>query len=449
MSSFSRERLEHLEHLIRSRSHIDPSLYDTHNVKRGLRNKNGTGVLVGITTIADVMGYTYVDGEKTPCEGDLSYRGYSILDLVHEGQKEDRFLFEEISYLLLFGALPSQEALADFTDAVAAHRALPPDYLETVIMRLPGENIMNKMMQAVLSLYTFDDAPEDTSTINVLTQSLSLIAKMPLIMAYSYAAKRHYIDDESLIIHRYCPEYSTAENILHLIRPDSQFTKEEAQILDLLLVLHAEHGGGNNSSFATHVVSSSGTDTYSAIATALGSLKGPRHGGANLMVASMLEDIREHVEHLDDEEELTDYLKAILAGEAFNGEGLIYGLGHAVYTLSDPRAVLLKEKARELAAHKGRDEDFAFVERVELLGGELLQERRRTDYPAPANVDLYSGLVFDMLGIPKELYTPLFALARTSGWCAHRLEQIMDGKIMRPAYVTLNTPKDYTPLKSR
>lgn len=449
MSRFSRERLEHLEQLIRSHSHIDRALYDTHNVKRGLRNKNGTGVLVGITTIADVIGYTYVNGEKTPCEGDLSYRGYSILDLVHEGQKEDRFLFEEISYLLLFGELPSQEALADFTDAVAAHRVLPPDYLETVIMRLPGENIMNKMMQAVLSLYTFDDAPEDTSTINVLTQSLSLIAKMPLIMAYSYAAKRHYIDDESLIIHRYCPEYSTAENILHLIRPDSQFTKEEAQILDLLLVLHAEHGGGNNSSFATHVVSSSGTDTYSAIATALGSLKGPRHGGANLMVASMLEDIRANVNDLADEEELTNYLKSILAGEAFHGEGLIYGLGHAVYTLSDPRAVLLKEKARTLASHKQRHEDFAFVERVERLGGELLQERRHTEYPAPANVDLYSGLVFDMLGIPKELYTPLFALARTSGWCAHRLEQIMDGKIMRPAYVTLNTPKEYTPLKSR
>lgn len=435
--------------MIETGSYIAPELYDKYNVKRGLRNKNGTGVLVGITKVADVKGYEYVNGVKTPCEGDLSYRGYSLIDIVKDAEDTGRNIFEEVGYLLLFGDLPNPTTIKMYQELLSELRLLPDKYLEDVILKIPSANIMNKMMQAVLALYTFDETPDDTSTLNVLKQSINLIAKMPSIMAYCYQAKKHYIDDDSLIIHRPKAEYNTAQNILHLIRPDMSFTKEEADVLDILMVIHAEHGGGNNSAFATHVVSSSGTDTYSAIATALGALKGPRHGGANLMVASMIEDIKDHLPRWEDRRALKAYLEKILDGKAFDGKGLIYGLGHAVYTLSDPRAVLLKERAESLAVSKGYEESFALVRAIEEIGGKLLQERQGLDYPTPANVDLYSGLVYEMLNIPKDLYTPLFGLSRTTGWCAHRLEQILDKKIMRPAYVTLNAEKEFIPLEQR
>ena len=444
-----KNRFELFAEIIEEKAKIEPELYDKYKVKRGLRNKNGTGVLVGITRVADVKGYQYVDGEKVPCEGDLSYRGYSLTDIVKNGEARERNIFEEVSYLLLLGSLPNDENLQVYKDTLCRLRPLPDTYLEDVILKIPGRDLMNKMMQSVLALYTFDEKPDDTDTYNVLKQSINLIAKIPSIMAYCYSAKRHYIDEKSLIIHRPKEEYNTAQNILHLIRENSEFTKEEADILDILMVVHAEHGGGNNSAFATHVVSSSGTDTYSAIATAFGSLKGPRHGGANVMVANMVKDIKSHVSRWDDRKVLRSYLEKILEGKAFDEKGLIYGLGHAVYTMSDPRAILLKEKAGELAKMKGFEESFALISDIEEIGGELLKDRRHTPYPAPANVDLYSGLVYEMLDIPHDLYTPLFAVSRTTGWCAHRLEQIMDNKIMRPAYVTLNAPKSFIPLEDR
>ncbi|MDO5301741.1 MAG: citrate synthase [Tissierellia bacterium] len=443
------ERLQHLADKIEASGTIDRALYDHYRVKRGLRYKDGTGVLVGITKVGYVTGYEKVDDKKIPREGDLMYRGYSILDLVGDALEHNRHCYEEIIYLLLFGELPSQQSLRNFKDILNQETYLPEHYLEDVILKTPSPNIMNKMMQSVLALYSRDAEPEDITTMNVLRQSVSLIAKMPLIMSYSYSAKRHYIDGCSLFIHYPDKSKSIAENILHLIRKDSTYTAEEAKILDLMLVLHAEHGGGNNSTFATHVVSSSGTDTYSAIATALGALKGPRHGGANLMADAMLANIRENVRDMENEAELSDYLRRILAGDAFDGKGLIYGLGHAVYTKSDPRALLLKEQARSLAKVKGYEEDLAFVERVERLGGAIVQEKNDTSYPACANVDLYSGLVYRMLNIPLDLYTPLFALSRMAGWCAHRLEQIQDTKIIRPAYVNLGGKKRYKAMDER
>ncbi|MDO5718651.1 MAG: citrate synthase [Tissierellia bacterium] len=443
------KRIEELVEIIKEKSFITPELYDKYKVKRGLRNKNGTGVLVGITKIADVVGYEFIDGVKMPCEGDLKYRGYSLLDIVKDAEENERNIFEEVSYLLLFGSLPNREQLDHYKGLLREMRTLPPSYLEDVILKTPGKNLMNKMMQSVLSLYVYDDCAEDTDTLNVLTQSLSLIAKMPLIMAYSFQGKRHYIDEYSLVIHRPIAEYNTAENILHMIRNNKKFTKEEVDILDILMVLHAEHGGGNNSAFATHVVSSAGTDTYSAITTALGALKGPRHGGANLMAKAMIEDIKENISDWDDREELKLYLEKILKGEAFDRSGLIYGLGHAVYTKSDPRAVLLKERAEKLSKIKGYEDSFALISAIEEIGGKLLTERRKIDYPTPANIDLYSGLVYEMLDIPQELYTPLFGLSRTTGWCAHRLEQIMDKKIMRPAYISLNAPRQFVKLEDR
>lgn len=308
---------------------------------------------------------------------------------------------------------------------------------------------MNKLQRAVLALYSYDEDPDNTSIINVMRQSISLIAKMPLIMAYSYRAKKHYIEDESLVIHKPKEEYSLAENILHLIRDNKEFTKEEASILDMMLVLHAEHGGGNNSAFATHVVSSTGTDTYSAISTALGSLKGPRHGGANLMVTSMIDDIKENVKDYDNEAKLTAYLNKILDGEAFNNQGLIYGIGHAVYTLSDPRSILLKEKAEKLAMTSNYEREFNLIKNIEEIGGKLVSERAGKSYPTAANIDLYSGIVYEMLGIPRDLFTPLFGVSRTAGWCAHRIEQVLDSKIMRPAYVTLHDEKKYEPIENR
>lgn len=428
--------------IIKEKTYIDPSLYDKYNVKRGLRNQDGTGVLVGITQIGDVKGYEYINGTKTPVDGDLTYRGYSLLDITSERGFRKQ-IFEEISYLLLFDKLPTEDELKVFREVIFDARKLPEKYLEDVILKIPSNNIMNQMQRAILALYNYDESPDDTDTLNIIKQSLGIIAKIPIIMSYSYQAKKHYIDGKSLVIHYPKREYTTAENILHLIRDDSKFTEEEAELLDIMLVLHAEHGGGNNSAFATHVVSSSGTDTYSVMATALGSLKGPRHGGANIKVMEMLENISSNISDEQKEEEIKGYLEKILAKQVFDKKGLIYGIGHAVYTVSDPRTTILKQKAYDLCKIKGFEKEFSFLEKIEKIGGKLIQEKNNLPHPSPANVDLYSGLIYQMLDIPVEVYTPLFAVARTAGWCAHRLEQIMDTKIIRPAYMTLNENREY------
>ena len=443
------DRLSNLADRIVERDRIHSDLYDKYDIRRGLRNNDGTGVLVGITRIGYVTGYNKVDGKKVPTDGDLLYRGYSIRDLVDDFKENNRYGYEEVAYLLLFGHLPTKEELKLFNALLIESRELPNHYLEDVILRIPGRNIMNKMMRSLLTLYSYDIDPESTDSLNVLRQSISLIAKMPLLMAYAYQAKKHYIDGESLVIHYPDQLKGTAQNILHLIRPQSEYTEEEAKLLDLMLVLHAEHGGGNNSTFATHVVSSSGTDTYSAIATALGSLKGPRHGGANLMVANMLEEISSNIRDLHNKDDIENYLKRILDGQAFDGKGLIYGIGHAVYTKTDPRALMLKEQAKKLAESKGYLDQYYFLELVEEIGGRLVQEKTNAEFPICANIDLYAGLVYQMLRIPKDLYTPLFAASRMSGWCAHRLEQVQDTKIIRPGYVYLNSQKKYLSLEQR
>ncbi len=442
-------RLEEWSKVIEQTNTIDPKLYPEHNIKRGLRNENGTGVLVGITRVGSVIGYRKENDKKIPIEGELYYRGYNLFDLVRGFQEEKRLGFEETVYLLLFGKCPNQDELKEFTLALEERRDLPKHYKEDVILKIPAPNIMNKLQRTDLTLYSYDDNPDDISVVNVLKQSLDLIAKLPLLAAYSYQAKRHYFNHDSLVIHTPKKGVGTAENFLSLIRPDGKVGKEEIEILDLLLVLQAEHGGGNNSSFATHVVSSTGTDTYSAIATALGSLKGPKHGGANKMVADMIKDIKEHISLDYSEEQLREYLRKILRKEAFDHKGLIYGLGHAVYTLSDPRAIILKEKAYQLALLKGRAKEYNLYADIEKIGCALLNEKVKNDNSMAANVDFYAGFVLDMLDIPEDLYTPVFAISRIAGWSAHRLEQILDDKIMRPAYVTLGDNKVYQPLKER
>ncbi|WP_243344204.1 citrate synthase [Anaerococcus sp. AGMB09787] len=443
------ESIKKLANYIEKYNSIDKNLYDIYDIKRGLRNKDGTGVLVGITSVGDVSGYKIENGEKTPSEGSLFYRGYSINDLVKDFDESERFGFEEVIYLLLFNKLPCKKDLDFFKEILVEERKLPENFLEDVLLKIPGKNIMNKMMLSMLNLYSYDENPDNLDTLNVLKQSISLISKMPIIMAYSYQAKKHFIDGKSLVIHYPKKEKSIAENILHLIRNEDNYTDLEAKILDLLLIIHAEHGGGNNSAFATHVVSSSGTDTYSAIATGLASLKGPRHGGANLKVSKMLDDIEKNIDNIENKKSIEDYLNKILEKKAFDKKGLIYGLGHAVYTLSDPRAKLLKQKAKELAIEKNFIDKYKFIESVEEIGGKLIQEKYKNPYPACANVDLYSGFVYEILDIEKELYTPLFAISRISGWSAHRLEQIQDNKIIRPAYKSFSKNNKYIKLDER
>ena len=443
------QHIESWSKIIEERNTIDPKLYPQHNIKRGLRNDNGTGVLVGITRVGSVIGYHKENDVKIPTEGRLYYRGYDLFDLVNGFQKEQRLGFEETIYLLLFGKCPNAQELAEFNQALEDRRDLPKQYKEDVIIKIPAPNIMNKLQRAILTLYSYDDNPDDVSVTNVLRQSIDLIAKLPLLAAYSYQVKRHAFNHESLVIHRPIKGVGTAENFLHLIRPDGKYTREEVETLDLLLVLQAEHGGGNNSSFATHVVSSTGTDTYAAISTALGSLKGPKHGGANKMVAEMFADIKAKVGLNYTEEELKAYLRKILSKEAFDQKGLLYGLGHAVYTLSDPRAVILKQKAEELALHKDRIKEYNLYADIERIGCELLNEKVKNDNAMAANVDFYAGFVMDMLNIPEDLYTPVFAISRIAGWSAHRLEQILDDKIMRPAYITLGDEQTYYPLEER
>ena len=443
------QHIESWSKIIEERNTIDPKLYPQHNIKRGLRNENGTGVLVGITRVGSVIGYRKENDVKIPTEGRLYYRGYDLFDLVNGFQKEQRLGFEETIYLLLFGKCPNAQELAEFNQALEDRRDLPKQYKEDVIIKIPAPNIMNKLQRAILTLYSYDDNPDDVSVNNVLRQSIDLIAKLPLLAAYSYQVKRHAFNHESLVIHRPIKGVGTAENFLHLIRPDGSYTREEVETLDLLLVLQAEHGGGNNSSFATHVVSSTGTDTYAAISTALGSLKGPKHGGANKMVAEMFANIKAKVGLNYTEEELRAYLRKILSKETFDQKGLLYGLGHAVYTLSDPRAVILKQKAEELALHKDRIKEYNLYADIERIGCELLNEKVRNDNAMDANVDFYAGFVMDMLNIPEDLYTPVFAISRIAGWSAHRLEQILDDKIMRPAYITLGDEQTYYPLEER
>lgn len=429
---------------------IDPSLYVEYEVKRGLRDNTGRGVLTGLTEISDVNGIQANSlGEKIPAEGRLYYRGYSINDLIR-GIRNRRFGFEEITYLLLFGELPTESELDNFIDILSSFRRLPDNFIRDVIMKAPSRNMMNSLQQSILTLYSYDDNPDDTSVGNVLKQSLSLIAKMPLLAVYSYHTYRHYHQGQNLVIRNPKSELSLAENLLQMLHPDGQYTQLEAKVLDIALILHAEHGGGNNSTFTTHVVSSTGTDTYSAIAASLGSLKGPKHGGANLKVLQMFADIKKNVHNWDSDEEIRNYLNRILDHQAFDGAGLIYGMGHAVYTLSDPRCVILKEYAKQLSVEKDLQDEYALYEKVEQIGKECMQEKRRLVKPVCANVDFYSGFVYSMLDFPKELFTPIFAVARISGWSAHRLEEIVSGgKIIRPAYKYVGHHRQYISLESR
>lgn len=431
---FLKENMHLFEEKLVQKHHINPNLYVEYDVKRGLRDSNGKGVLTGLTEISDVSGYEMNNGRMIPSDGRLYYQGVNVNDIVR-GMEGRRFGFEETIYLLLFGTLPDKQEMDQFLQVMSEFETLGGRFVRDVIMKASSANIMNSMQRCILSLYTYDSNPEDISSGNVLRQSLEMIAKLPLIAVYSYHAYRHFRKDETLFIRNPEKGLSLAENILLMLRPDGKYTELEARVLDIALILHAEHGGGNNSTFTTHVVSSSGTDTYSSIAASIGSLKGPRHGGANLMVQRMFEDIKENVQDWTDEKEVADYLRKILRKEAFDGSGLIYGMGHAVYTLSDPREVILKDFARKLAKEKGQMKEFALYELVEGLAGDLITEQRKIQKAVCANVDFYSGFVYTMLGIPQELFTPLFAIARIPGWCAHRLEELMNAsKIIRPAY---------------
>jgi citrate synthase len=443
--------MRELARRLRESNEIDPAFYGKWDVKRGLRNANGSGVVVGLTRVGDVQGYAVNErGEKVPVDGKLFYRGVDAEDIVKHCIAEDRFGYEETSYLLLFGELPDGERLRAYERLLGKKRALPDGFIRDMILTAPSGNIMNKLARSVLALYSYDKNPDDTSTDNVLRQSMDLIAYFPALIAAAYQAKQMLGAGRSIYLHAPDPARSTAENILLLTRPDGAFTDFEAKLLDICLILHAEHGGGNNSSFTTHVVTSTGTDTYSAIAAAVGSLKGPKHGGANIEVIEMIEDIKRHVGDITDEGALRAYLIKLLKGEAGDGSGLIYGLGHAVYTVSDPRAALLKEMARKLAAEKGLLDDFNLCAYIETQAPLLYREIKGADKIMPANVDLYSGFVYKALGIPNELATPIFAMARISGWCAHRLEELGEGaKIMRPAYKCVQPFVRYLPLAER
>ena len=413
---------------------IDLNLYQEYDVKRGLRDSAGKGVLTGLTEISDVVGFQVVDGVKEPADGKLYYQGYDVKQLVGSDPQK-RFAFEEATYLLLFGRLPNETEFKVFREILASLQELSGPFVRDVIMKAPSENLMNGLMKSVLTLYSYDSCPDDISVANVLRQSLQLIAKLPLIAVYSYHAYRHFTFAESLVIKQPKNEYCTAENILYMLRPNGKFTPLEARVLDAALVLHAEHGGGNNSTFTNHVVTSSGTDTYSAVAASIASLKGPRHGGANLKAQGMFDDIKKSVKDWTNEDEIREYLRLILDKKAFDKTGLIYGMGHAVYTISDPREKILKSYAKQLASEKGLDEEFALYDRVERIAGEEIMTHRKMLKPVCANVDFYSGFVYTMLNIPEELFTPLFAIARITGWSAHRLEELLNaGKIIRPAY---------------
>ncbi|MCQ2487202.1 MAG: citrate/2-methylcitrate synthase [Clostridia bacterium] len=431
-------------------SQIDPSLYAEHNVKRGLRDSDGKGVLTGLTEISEVIGHMIIDGVDTEVDGILRYRGYNVENLLNGFPADSNYSFEEVCYLLLFGQLPTPEEFEDFKKLLARYRSLPIHFVRDIIMKAPSKDMMNTLARSVLTLYSYDEDTSAGDPANVLRQCLELIALFPQLSIYGYQTFKYYHDGDSFFIHPPREDYSTAENILHMLRQDSQFNPLEAKFLDMALVLHAEHGGGNNSTFTTHVVTSSGTDTYSAISAALGSLKGPRHGGANIKVCQMFEDIKENVRDWEDEEELTAYLNKILNKQAFDNAGLIYGIGHAVYTKSDPRARLLKKLVGELAEANGLQDEFALYERVERIAPGLVAAKRHTQKSLCANVDFYSGFGYSMLNLPKELYTPIFAIARIAGWSAHRMEEIINhGKIIRPAYMNIQPAREYVPFDER
>ena len=430
---------------------ISPKYYEKYDVKRGLRNQDGTGVMAGVTLIGNVRGYVMQDGEKVPIPGELYYRGINIQELIDGFTLEGRFGYEETAYLLMFGGLPTTEELAQFRSTLAFFRELPPKFTEDMILTAPSHDVMNKLARSVLALYSYDPDPDNNTLPIEMLQALRLIARFPVIVAHAFAAKKHYFDKDSLYLHRPQPELSVAENFLYSVRHDNQFSEEEARLLDLCLVLHMEHGGGNNSAFACRVLSSSGTDIYSAIAAAVGSLKGPRHGGANTRVMKMFSDIEANVKDWKDDGEVAAYLTKILKKEAGDGSGLIYGMGHAIYTVSDPRAVILKQFAKRVAAKKGMLDEFELFEAVERLTPDLFHAVTGQDKAMCANVDMYSGLVYKMMGIPPELYTPLFAIARIVGWCAHRVEEVYNpyGRIIRPAYKAVMPKRSFVPLAER
>ena len=439
-----------LSKLSKEHGQIDPALYSKYEVKRGLRDLNGKGVLAGLTDISEITSYIIEDSDMIPCDGRLYYRGYKIQDLVAGFEKENRYGFEEIAYLLMFGELPDKKQLENFKQMLGEYRSLPTHFVRDIIMKAPSKDMMNALARSILTMYAYDDRADDTSIENVVRQSIQMISLFPLISVYAYHAYNHYHDGASLFIHPPKPELSTAEHLLYLLRPDGQYTELEAKMLDLGLVLHMEHGGGNNSTFTTHVVSSSGTDTYSAIAAALGSLKGPKHGGANVKVVKMFDDLKANVSDWTSEAQLKDYLCKLLDREAFDHSGLIYGMGHAVYSLSDPRSEIFKTHVASLAKEKGREDELALYNTVERLAKEVIFEKRKIYKGVSANIDFYSGFVYSMLNLPTELFTPMFANARIVGWSAHRLEELATGgKIIRPAYKSVCKKKSYEPLKKR
>ncbi len=433
-----------------SHSVIDSGLFSKYNVKRGLRDIDGKGVLTGLTDISTIKQNELIDGKLVPCDGELYYRGYNVRDIIKGIRADNRFGFEEVVYLLLFGEMPTKDELKNFKSLLVQYRTLPQHFVRDVILKAPSEDMMNSIARSVLTLFCYDKNPNDTSLNNVLRQSIQLISVFPMLTVYGYHAYNHYLRDKSLYIHLPEPSMSTAEVILSLLRPDRQYTDLEAKVLDMALILHMEHGGGNNSTFTTHVVTSSGTDTYSAIAAALSSLKGPKHGGANVKVYEMFEDLKENITDWDDDEQIEHYLEMLLDKQAFDRKGLIYGMGHAVYTISDPRQRILKVAVQELADVEGFSDEFKLYERVERLAPQVIGRKRKIYKGVASNVDFYSGLLYSMLDIPCELYTPLFATARIAGWSAHRLEELVNtGKIIRPAYMSISDEKEYRNLNER
>ncbi len=439
-----------LSKLCEQASSVDPELYTKYDVKRGLRDLNGRGVLVGLTEISDVNATKLVDGKLVPCDGELYYRGVNVRDLVNGIPSDSHFGYEECAYLLLTGTLPDREAFSEFCKMLAGYRTLPTSFVRDIIMKAPSRDMMNTLARSVLTMYSYDERDDDLSPENVLRQCLQLIALFPLLSVYGYQAYKHYHDNESLFIHVPEARYSTAETILHLLRADGKFSPLEAKLLDIALILHAEHGGGNNSTFTTHLVSSSGTDTYSAIAAAIGSLKGPKHGGANLKVVRMFDDMEEKLSDWTDEEAVGSYLRGLLHKEEFDKAGLIYGMGHAVYSLSDPRAQIFHSYVERLANEKNRQKEFGLYKLVERLAPEIISKERKIYKGVSPNIDFYSGFCYRMLGLPEELYTPIFAIARIAGWSAHRIDEVISGgKIMRPAYKYVGTHRDYIPMDKR
>jgi len=439
-----------LAQLCFEREQIDLELFKKYDVKRGLRDLNGKGVLTGLTEISEIRASKMVDGVSVPCDGKLFYRGYDVEEIIRDLDATKRFGFEEITYLLLFSELPNEEELEEFKRLLASYETLPKNFVRDVILKAPTADMMNGLARSVLTLHSYDKYANDTELSNVLRQCLQLISLFPMLAVYGYHAYNHYKKGQSLIIHRPKPELSTAENFLHMLRPDGQFTELEARVLDMALVLHAEHGGGNNSTFTTHVVTSSGTDTYSAMTAALCSLKGPKHGGANIKVVEMFRDMKKQVKDWKDDEEISAYLTALLEKRAFDNAGLIYGMGHAVYSISDPRARVFRGFVKELSEAKGRTEEFGLYERVERLAPQVIGQKRSIYKGVSANVDFYSGFAYRMLGLPVELYTPLFAIARVSGWSAHRIEELINvGKIIRPAYRNVMPERPYVSMEER